>query len=106
MNKKIIVINAGSSSIKFKIFQQDNYRVIVSGLCERIFVDGYFKMKFNETQEVELNTLMPNHTKAIECVLDQLKKNQIITDFNEIIGIGHRAVLGGAEIKSSVETTP
>jgi acetate kinase len=106
MNKKIVVINAGSSSIKFKIFQQENFQVIASGLCERIFVDGHFNMKFGNNQTVDLNVSMPNHTKAIECVLEQLKVNEIITDFNEIIGIGHRTVLGGAEIKESVETTP
>ncbi|MDR0674980.1 MAG: acetate/propionate family kinase [Mycoplasmataceae bacterium] len=105
MNKKIVVINAGSSSIKFKIFQQDNLRVIASGLCERIFLDGHFTMKFGNDQVVDLNVSMPNHTKAIECVLEQLKNNKIIIDFNEIVGVGHRTVLGGAEIKESVETT-
>ncbi|MDR0739633.1 MAG: acetate/propionate family kinase [Mycoplasmataceae bacterium] len=105
MNKKIIVINAGSSSIKFKIFLQENLQVIASGLCERIFVDGHFNMKFND-QQIDLNISMPDHTKAIECVLEQLKINKIITDFNDIVGVGHRVVLAGAEIKTSVKTTP
>jgi acetate kinase len=104
MSKKIIVINAGSSSIKFKIFEQLTYKVIASGICERIFVDGHFNMKF-DNEAVDLNATMSNHTKAIECVLEQLKKYKIITDFNEIVGVGHRTVLGGDEIKSSVETT-
>jgi acetate kinase len=106
MNKKIIVINAGSSSIKFKIFSQEDYRVITSGLCERIFVDGHLEMKFGENQRIDLNVSMPDHTKAIESVLEQLKKHQIIADFNEIVGVGHRTVLGGAEIKESAITTP
>jgi acetate kinase len=105
MNKKILVINAGSSSIKFKIFQQTDLQVIASGLCERIFVDGHFNMKFADNQIINLNVNMPNHTKAIECVLEQLKVNKIITDFNDIIGIGHRAVLGGSEIKESALTS-
>jgi acetate kinase len=105
MSKKIIVINAGSSSIKFKIFEKDTYKVIASGLCERIFVDGHFSMKFGNNQSIDLDSAMPNHTKAIECVLEQLKKYQIITDFNEIVGVGHRTVLGGSEITSSMETT-
>jgi acetate kinase len=105
MNKKIVVINAGSSSIKFKIFEQENLKVIASGLCERIFVDGHFNMKFGNDQMVDLNVPMPNHTAAIETALEQLKTNQIITDFNEIVGVGHRTVLGGAEIKESMETT-
>jgi acetate kinase len=104
MSQKIVVINAGSSSIKFKIFEKDNYKVIASGLCERIFVDGHFSMKFDD-KEVNLDAAMPNHTKAIECVLEQLKKYRIITDFNEIVGVGHRTVLAGSEITSSVETT-
>ncbi|MDR3257701.1 MAG: acetate kinase [Mycoplasmataceae bacterium] len=105
MSKKIIVINAGSSSIKFKIFEENTYKVIASGLCERIFVDGHFSMKFDDNQSLDLDSAMPNHTKAIECVLEQLKKHKIITDFNEIVGVGHRVVLAGSEITSSVETT-
>jgi acetate kinase len=105
MDKKIVIINAGSSSIKFKIFRETDYLVIASGLCERIFVDGHFTMKFHDDQSVDLNYDMPNHSEAIKCVLEQLKKNNIVTDFNEIVGVGHRAVLGGSEITESMETT-
>ena len=49
MDKKIIVINAGSSSIKFQIYKLKNYEVLASGLCERIFLDGHFKMKYSKS---------------------------------------------------------
>jgi acetate kinase len=62
-------------------------------------------MKFANDKEIDLQYPMPNHTKAIECVLEQLKDNQIIVDFNEIVGVGHRTVMGGEEIKTSMETT-
>jgi acetate kinase len=104
MSNKIIVINAGSSSIKFKIYEEETHNVIANGLCERIFIDGHFTMTFGD-KKVDLDVAMPNHTNATECVLEQLKANKIITNLNEIIGIGHRVVLSGENIKESLETT-
>jgi acetate kinase len=106
MNKKILIINAGSSSIKFKLFEKDTYKVIASGLCERIFVDGKFNVKYGEDKEFNGNAPMPNHTKATEYMLNQLKSLHIIEDFNDIIGIGHSVVLCTPKITSSVVITP
>jgi acetate kinase len=101
-SKKILVINAGSSSIKFKLFYAKNLDVIASGLCERIFIDGYFKVKYGNNQLSEANVAMPNHTKAIEYMLNQLLKLGIVTNLKEIIGVGHRVVQGGEFNKSVV----
>jgi acetate kinase len=106
MSKKILIINAGSSSIKFKLFEQAEYKVIASGLCERIFVDGQFSVKYGNNQEFESKTQMSNHTQATEYLLNQLKQLHIIEDFNDIIGVGHRVVLSSPNITSSVKITP
>jgi acetate kinase len=105
MNKKILIINAGSSSIKFKLFEKDTYKVIASGLCERIFVDGKFNIKYGEGKEFDGNAHMPNHTKATEHMLNQLKVLHIIEDFNDIIGVGHRVVLCSPHITNSAIIT-
>jgi acetate kinase len=106
MSKKILIINAGSSSIKFKLFEKVNYHVIASGLCERIFVDGQFTMKYGDNKVFQTNTPMPDHTKATEYLLNQLKDLHVIEDFNDIIGVGHRVVLCTPKITSSVAITP
>jgi acetate kinase len=97
---KILVINAGSSSIKFKLFHVHNLAVIASGLCERIFIDGSFKLSYGD-QTFTASTPMPNHTKAIEYMLQQLTSLKIITDLKQIVGVGHRVVQGG-EFNNSV----
>lgn len=98
MNKKILVINGGSSSIKFKVFEYDNFELISSGLCERIFVDGNFEMKFksdsSEFKKIEENVDFPNHEAAIQHLLKKLEENKVINDVNEIVGVGHRVVQG------------
>ncbi|GHU30658.1 acetate kinase [Bacilli bacterium] len=104
MSKKILVINAGSSSIKFKLFNATNYQVEASGLCERIFVDGHFSMKF-ASQKVDFNASMPNHTQATEIILNELTKNRLVTDINEIVGVGHRVVLAGEKYSTSMVIT-
>ncbi|GHU47128.1 acetate kinase [Bacilli bacterium] len=104
MSKKILVINAGSSSIKFKLFNAENYLVEASGMCERIFVDGHFTMKFND-QKIDFDASMNNHTEATEIILNELTKNKLVTDINEIIGVGHRVVLAGEKYSTSMAIT-
>ena len=98
MDKKIIVINAGSSSIKFQIYKLKNYEVLASGLCERIFLDGHFKMKYSKSV-YETDTQMPNHIEAVKFLLSKLKEFKIINDLNEIVGVGHRVAQGGSLFK-------
>lgn len=91
---KIISINAGSSSLKFSLFNMDDESVIASGLFERIGIEGSnYTIKFNGekiTQEVELAT----HVDAVNILLDKLIDLNIISSLDEIHGVGHRIVQG------------
>lgn len=101
MNKKILVINAGSSSIKFKVYGYEKLNEIAGGLCERIFVDGHIKLKTKTGKVFDKNIAMPNHTVAVKIALDALKQLKVISDLNEIVGIGHRIAMGGNHFKKS-----
>lgn len=101
MNKKILVINAGSSSIKFKVYGYDKLDEQASGLCERIFVDGHIKVKTADGKVIDKNIAMPEHTTAVKIALDALKELHVIGDLNEIVGIGHRIAMGGNYFKQS-----
>lgn len=99
-DKKILVINAGSSSIKFRLYDFNNLQEIASGLCERIFVDGIIKVK-TKYEAIEKKIVMANHTIATSIILKTLKQMHIINDLKEIVGIGHRVAMGGSFFKQS-----
>ena len=102
---KIISINAGSSSLKFSLFEMNNEEVIASGLFERIGIDGSkYTIKFNGekvSQEVDL----PSHVDAVNILLDKLTDLGIISSLDEIHGVGHRIVQGKDVFKESVIVT-
>ena len=102
---KIISINAGSSSLKFSLFEMDNETVIASGLFERIGIEGSkYTIKFNGekiSQEVDL----PTHVDAVNILLDKLTDLNIISSLDEIYGVGHRIVQGKDIFKESVIVT-
>ena len=91
---KIISINAGSSSLKFSLFNMDDESVIASGVFERIGIDGScYTIKFNGEkykEEVPLKT----HADAVNILLDKLTSMHIIESLDEIGGVGHRIVQG------------
>jgi len=99
---KIISINAGSSSLRFTLFEMDNESVIASGLFDRIGIDGgNYKISYDGdeiTQEIEFN----NHTDAVKILLDKLIALGIIKSLDEIDGVGHRIVHGGSKYSESV----
>ena len=92
---KILAVNCGSSSLKFKMYEMPEEEVLISGLFERIGEkSSSYTIKLNGdkySKEVEL----PNHKVAFEILVDELKKNNIIKKLDEIKGIGHRIVQGG-----------
>ncbi len=102
---KIISINAGSSSLKFQLFNMDNEEVMVSGLFERIGIDNsQYTLKYNGekiTEEIDL----PDHTVAVNILLDKLVSLNIISSLDEIDGVGHRVVQGGDKYDKSVLIT-
>lgn len=98
----IMAINAGSSSFKFKLFDMPEERVIASGLAERIGMDnGVFTMHYNGEKEV-LETRFNDHQEAVEIMLSELKRFNVIKDINDIEGTGHRVVHGGEIYDDSV----
>ena len=102
---KIISINAGSSSLKFSLFEMDTETVIASGVFERIGIEGSkYTIKYNGekiTQEIDL----PTHVDAVNILLDKLTDLNIIESLDEIHGVGHRIVQGKDVFKESVLIT-
>ncbi len=100
---KILVVNAGSSSLKYQLFDMDNKSVLAKGQCERIGIaDGKFKHTARG-KEIELKTDMPDHGTAIGLVLKYLSDKDcgVITSVDEIHAVGHRIVNGGEVFKES-----
>lgn len=99
---KIIAINAGSSSLKFQLFDMPSEDVITKGLIERIGLnDAVFNITVNGEKQTE-TTDIPNHTVAVELLLGKLTGLGIIESLNEIEGVGHRVVHGGEKFADSV----
>ena len=104
----ILVINAGSSSLKYQLLNPETQQVLAKGLCERIGIDGKFTYKPEGKQAVkEADVAMPTHNEAIKAVLDALvdKDNGVIGSMKEIDAVGHRVVHGGEKFARSVLIT-
>jgi acetate kinase len=103
--KKVIAINAGSSSLKFQLFDMPEETVITKGLVERIGLkDSVFTISVNGEKNEEI-TDIPNHEVAVKMLLDKLTGFGIISSLDEIEGIGHRVVHGGEIFNESVLIT-
>lgn len=102
---KVIAINAGSSSLKFQLFNMPSEEVLTKGVVERIgFEDAIFNITLNGEKIKEV-TSIPNHAVAVKMLLDKLIELGIIQSFDEIEGIGHRVVHGGEKFSDSVLIT-
>ncbi|MGN1268858.1 MAG: acetate/propionate family kinase [Candidatus Aphodocola sp.] len=92
---KILSVNAGSSSLKFQLYEMPEEKVLISGLMERIGIgNSFYTIKVNGEKikkEVELN----NHEEAFETLVKELEANHVVSSLDEIKGIGHRVVQGG-----------
>ncbi|WP_226673558.1 acetate kinase [Rossellomorea aquimaris] len=105
MAKKVIAINAGSSSLKFQLFDMPEETVITKGLIERIGLnDAVFNITVNDEKREEV-TDIPNHEVAVKMLLEKLTGFGIINSLDEIEGIGHRVVHGGEIFNESVLIT-
>ena len=92
---KVMTINSGSSSLKFKLYEMPEERVLCSGNCERIgLADGIFTIKYDGKKD-QTFPVFPNHAVAAKTVVDALLEKGIISSFDEIKAIGHRIVQGG-----------
>ena len=104
----ILVINAGSSSLKYQLLDPDTGTLLAKGLCERIGIDGKFTYKASGKETLDaVDTAMPTHSEAIQAVLDALvdPKNGVIGSMAEIGAVGHRVVHGGEAFNKSVLIT-
>lgn len=101
---KILVLNSGSSSLKYQLIDMENEKVIAKGLCERIGIKDSVLSYKNEKIKKEITLDLKNHEVAIKMVLDMLMDKEIgvIGDINEISAVGHRVVHGGEKFNKSV----
>ena len=103
---KTIAINAGSSSLKWQLFEMPAETVIAKGIVERIGLnDSIFTIKYGEGQKFEEVLDINDHEFAVEMLLKQLIDLKIIGSFDEITGVGHRVVAGGEIFKDSALIT-
>ena len=101
---KILVINAGSSSLKYQLIDMTDESVIAKGLCERIGIDGsMLTHKYGKDGKFELVTPMKDHTDAMAAVLDALQDadHGVIKSLDEIGAVGHRVLHGGEKFSAS-----
>ncbi len=103
---KIMSINAGSSTLKFSLFEMDNESVIASGNFERIGMDGSFYTIKYHGEKIQQEVVIANHEDAVKILLEKLVSLNIIADMNEIKAVGHRIVNGGSLYQESVLITP
>jgi acetate kinase len=102
---KVLVINAGSSSLKYQLINMDDESVLAKGVCERIGIEGsVLKHTPAGKDRVEIPAVLKNHTDAIKMVIDALVSPQygVIRDMSEIGAVGHRVVHGGEKFSESV----
>ena len=105
---KVLVINAGSSSIKYQLIDMTNENLLAKGQCDRIGIDGgNFKQKNADGTEYKVEVDIPDHAAGIKLVVDALtdKDHGVIDSMSEIGAVGHRVVHGGEKFSGSVVIT-
>lgn len=99
----VLVVNCGSSSLKFQLINSETEEVAAKGLCERIGIDGRLVYQPTNGEKEVTEAPMPTHTEAIKMVLDALvnEKTGVLKSLDEVEAIGHRVLHGGAKISDS-----
>ena len=99
---KILSVNAGSSSLKFQMYEMPEEKVLISGVFERIGLDnGMYTIKING-EKIKKEKDLKDHAVAVQTLIDELLNNHIIESLDEIKGVGHRLVHGGERYSESV----
>ncbi len=99
---KILSVNAGSSSLKFQMYEMPEEKVLISGVFERIGINNsLYTIKFNG-EKISKNADLPSHKEAVKILVDELINYKVIHSLNEIKGIGHRIVQGADKFERSV----
>ena len=104
---KILVCNAGSSSLKYQLIDMSNEKVLVKGLCERINIDGRISQKNINGKQCKKEATMKNHTDAIKLVIQSISDPEfgVIKDISEIDAVGHRVLHSAEDFNDSVVIT-
>lgn len=106
---KILVLNCGSSSIKYKLFDMETRAIMAQGGVEKIGLpDSFLQVKLPNGEKVKIEQLMPEHTVGIQLILNSLIDKEIgcLQSLEEINAVGHRVVHGGEKFNQSVLITP
>ena len=99
---KILSVNAGSSSLKFRLYEMPEENLLISGVFERIGIEGsFYTIKYNG-EKIKKEVELKNHKDAFNYLVSELLENKVVTSLEEIKGIGHRAVQGGASYNKAV----
>lgn len=102
---KVLCVNAGSSSLKFQLYEMPEEISIISGYIEKIGnEDSFYTIKFDGKKE-KIEKPIKNHNEAVSVMLDEIVKNGVVNDLSEIKGVGHRVVHGGEKYSDSVIIT-
>lgn len=105
MSEKYLIINAGSSSLKFSLYEMPEAKELVNGCVEKIGnEDSFYTLKYDD-KKIEKSKIINNHTEAVETMLNELLINNFISDVSEIKGVGHRVLHGGEKYSDSVIIT-
>lgn len=101
---KVLVINCGSSSLKYQLIDSETEQALAVGICERIGIDGRLNHTPAGGEKIVIEKAMPDHEVAVKLVLEELTdaESGVISDLSEIDAIGHRVVHGGEKFASSV----
>lgn len=99
---KVLSVNAGSSSLKFQMFEMPEEEVLISGTFERIGLDNsFYTIKING-ESIKKDVKLPSHEEAVEILINELLENKVISSLDEINGVGHRIVHGADKYSESV----
>ena len=102
---KILCVNAGSSSLKFQVYEMPEEKALISGYIEKIGQkDCFWNVKVNG-EKIRSEKYLKNHSEAVEVLIDELLKNKIVESLDEIKGVGHRVLHGGEKYSDSVLIT-
>ena len=101
---KVLVINCGSSSLKYQLIDSDTEQVLAKGICERIKLDGSLTHQATGKEKIQIEAPMPDHSAAVKLVLQYLLDEKLgaIKNLDEIAAVGHRVVHGGEKFSSAV----
>ena len=102
---KILCVNAGSSSLKFQVYEMPDEKVLISGYVEKIGAkDSFWTIKLNG-EKIRREKFLKDHSAAVEVLINELLDNKIVESLDEIKGIGHRVLHGGEKYSDSVVIT-